>query len=755
MRSRVGFLALVVLAASMMMIASRSVSLMASGRDRAITQGRTLITQKIDESILVTLRGNTRPEANAQNDRGPVADGYQMEHMFLQLRRSPEQEKALERFINGLHDPKSPNFHQWISAEEFGQRFGHSQEDIAKITHWLESHGFTVHTVYPNSVIDFSGSASSVREAFHTAIHDLDVEGKHHIANIGDPQIPAALAPAVVGVVSMHDFKPHSMYRPRAQFTLGAGTQAVVPGDLATIYNLNPLFAHGISGQGQTVVVVEDTNVYSTGDWNIFRKTFGLAKTFPKGSFKQVHPKPGTGGNCGNPGVNGDDAEAILDAEWASAAAPNAAIVLASCADTNANFGGFIALQNLLTNGIPPAIVSISYGLPESVLGAAFNAYINALYQLAVTEGVSVFVASGDQGAAVSDRGQQVAFHGINISGFASTPYNVAVGGTDYEDSYLTNFNNGAYWSSTNGPNYNSALSYIPEIPWNDSCASVLAATFVRGPGEVTYGLGGFCNDSFGQNFLDTTAGTGGPSGCATGAPSTFAVVSGTCAGYAKPSWQSVFGNPSDGVRDVPDVSLFAANGFWGHYYVICYSDPNFGGSPCLGTPDTWAGGGGTSFSSPIMAGIQALVNQHTASRQGNPNSTYYSLANAEYGLTGNAACDSSASGGPSSSCTFYDVTQGDMDLPCYWFEPGNPSSPLYNCYAPDSTSTNNVVGVLSTSNSSYQPAYGTTTGWDFATGIGTVNACNLVENWPLPTAAAAPEAIEPMCGLPVTTPAK
>ena len=184
--------------------------------------------------------------------------------------------------------------------------------------------------------------------------------------------------------------------------------------------------------------------------------------------------------------------------------------------------------------------------------------------------------------------------------------------------------------------------------------------------------------------------------------------------GISKPSWQSgLFGNPDDSVRDIPDVSLFAANGVWNHYYVVCWSHTGYGGIACYGDPSGWPGGGGTSFASPIMAGIQALVNQYTGSRQGNPNPTYYSLAKTEYGSSGDASCNSTLGNGVAGSCIFYDVTEGDMDVPC---------TGTNECYTPSGT-----YGVLSTSNSAYQPAYGTQTGWDFATGIGTVNAYNLV----------------------------
>lgn len=676
------------------------------------TAPRVQITKTINEANLVTLHGNTRPEAKAANDRGRVEDDFAMDHMLLQLQRSPEQEQALQQLIDSLHDRNSPNYQKWLTAVEFGKQFGLAQEDLSAIRNWLESHGFTVNVVYTNGMlIDFSGTAGQVREAFHTEIHRLNVNGVEHIANMNDPQIPEALAPAVAGVVSLHNFMPHPANKPRRNYTYTSGSStlyAVVPADLAKIYNFTPQFSAGITGSGQTVVVIENTNVYSTSDWSTFRSTFGLSG-YTSGSFSQVHP----GSNCTNPGTNGNDGEAILDAEWASAAAPNAAIELASCKDTSTTFGGLIAFQNLVNGSSPPPIYSISYGECEAYNGATANAAYNTAYQQAVTEGLSVYVSSGDEGAASCDADEAYATHGIGVSGFASTQYNVAVGGTDFSDTYSGT--DSTYWNSSNGSYYESAKSYVPEIPWNDSCASVLIAT-VEGY-STTYGSSGFCNSTVGkEDFLTTASGSGGPSGCATGTASTSGVVSGTCKGWAKPSWQSIVGNPSDSVRDLPDVSLFAANGVWSHYYVFCWSDTSEGGTACTGAPSGWSGAGGTSFASPIWAGIQALINQKKGAKQGNPNPRLYALGSSEYGTGGSSSCNSSNGNSVGSTCTFYDVTLGDMDVPC---------TGTHSCYKPSGT-----YGVLSTSTSSYQKAYGTTTGWDFATGIGTVNVNNLVNNF-------------------------
>jgi Pro-kumamolisin, activation domain/Abnormal spindle-like microcephaly-assoc'd, ASPM-SPD-2-Hydin len=691
------------------------------------TSATAQITAPVDDNDLVALAGNVRPEATAANDRGPVADSFPLDHLLLLLRRSPERERELKHLIDELEDPSSPNYHHWLTAREFGSRFGASPHDVETISGWLRAHRFKVNYVYPSAMlIDFSGDAGSVREAFHTEIHSLVVHGKSHFANTSDPRIPVTLAPAIAGVVSLNDFRPHPMYRQRAAYTTSGGSQAVVPADLATIYDFNPLFAAGYTGKGQTIVTVEDTDLYSgTGnnsDWATFRKVLGLSG-YTSGTLTQVNPTPGTGGACSDPGITADDAEAAIDVEWASAAAPDAKIELASCANTATNFGGFIALQNLLSDsGTPPAIVSISYGEAEASLGATTNAYINSLYQQAVAEGVSVFVSSGDEGAAIADINAPYASHGIAVSGYTSTPYNVSVGGTDFGDTYTKTTS--TYWSSTNGTTYGSALSYVPEIPWNNSCAGQIFATYTGYASP--FGANGLCNSILGEFFyLDDTAGSGGPSGCATGAPSTADVVSGSCAGYDKPAWQSIVGNPSDGVRDIPDVSLFAANGLWSHYYVACYSDPNNGGASCSGTPDTWSGLGGTSISSPIMAGIQALINQRTGSRQGNPNPTYYALAAAEYGGSGDSACNSSLGNATNPSCIFYDVTAGDMDVDC---------TGSIDCYLPSGT-----YGGLSSSDAVLQTAFAAGVGWDFGTGIGTVNANNLVMAFGSPVATPTP----------------
>jgi subtilase family serine protease len=689
----------------------------------AVTARQPLINGRIDETQLVTLPGNVRPEATASHDRGPVDDSLPLNHLQLVLVRPAELETALEDYMQAAQTPGSPNYHVWLTAEEIGAKYGPDSRDIEAVRGWLELHGLQVNSVSASGMmVDFSGTAGQIAETFKTEIHSLDVNGERHTANMRNPQIPAALTPVVAGISSLNDFQPHPMVKSvhkatavtptrdatKPDYSEGGNYNLVAPPDLETIYNFNPVYKSGITGKGQTVVVIENTDLYSNQDYATFRTAFGL-DSYKDSTFSVVHP-----GGCPDPGVLvGNDFEATIDAEWAAAAAPDANIVVASCADTIGNFGGFIALQGLVDSHTPPAIVSISYGTCEAELSTAFNHYIDVLYQQAAAEGTSVFVAAGDEGAASCDYGGTAAINGISVSGFASTPYNLAAGGTDFSDLYSGT--SSQYWVTPNTAIFGSAKSYIPEMPWDDSCANGPLFTYLGY--STAYGASGFCNSAFGEEFLDVIGGSGGPSGCAYGAtnpnPGTPA-VSGTCRGYAKPIWQwFLAGVPNDGVRDIPDVSLFAANGLWGHNYLACYSDPAYRGAPCIGHPYTWAGGGGTSFVSPILAGVQALLNQKTGFRQGNPDYAYYALATLEYGFKGNDACDSNNG---TNECIFHDVTFGDNDVNC---------EGTFSCF--DSSGTN---GVLSVSSNQFENAYGTTKGWDFATGIGTLNVDALVNAW-------------------------
>jgi subtilase family serine protease len=704
-----------------------------------------MLTDRIVETQRVTLEGNTPPAVfNADNDRGPVADSLRLEHMLLVLKPPAQSEAALHQLIDDMHNPASPEYHHWLTPQQIGARFGLAHQDLETIQGWLESHGFTVNRVHFNGlVIDFSGSAAQVREALHTDIHHLVMpNGEPHIANIRDPQIPAALAAGIQGIASLHDFFPraHSIHlgpvsydhtsktwKPKFNIKIdGALFHTLAPYDFATIYNLLPLWNQGFTGKGVTIAAVEDSNLLHPKDWQDFRKTFGLDK-FTHGSFKQIYP------GCTNPGQNGDETEAALDVEWSSAAAPDANIELSACADTATTSGLDLAILGLI-DFAPPDIITDSYGLCETITGAAGIALENREAQLATAEGTTFFIAEGDDGAdqCAPIEPTNYATNGINGGDNTASAYAVDVGGTDFMAQYNSDTHGvplSNYWSATNDPQTKaSALSYIPEIPWNDGCTSQLIYSDpVNGGFTSSYGINGFCNSALGQSFVLDVAGGGGPSTCFTGKPSIPGVVSGTCKGNPKPLYQfGVPGVPDDGLRDQPDISLFASNGAWGSFYLECMSDTAQGGAVCTVRNDAVVqGGGGTSFSAPAMAGIQALINQKFG-RQGDANYVYYALAHQQFTQRSPSACDASKTNGtlPAANCVFHDITRGDMDIPCGQ----NSDGKFYDCFG---ASGGTVIGELSNSNSKNAPAYPATPGYDLATGLGSVDATNLFNAWP------------------------
>ncbi|MGB8967991.1 MAG: S53 family peptidase, partial [Candidatus Sulfotelmatobacter sp.] len=519
-------------------------------------QVRDRITSFIDDDQRVTLRGNVHPLAQAQYDAGAVAPDFPMEHMLLTLLPDSTQQDVLNQLVDAQHNPESPYYHQWLTPEQYGERFGVSDADTAQIVSWLQEHGMQVEEVTAGrrSII-FSGTAAQVQTAFHTAIHTYKIGDEVHHANVNDPEIPAALVQVVGGVVSLHDFHSEPMHglvrKPSPDFSSG-GAYYLAPADFATIYDLNPLYQQSITGSGQSVAIVARSNI-NIADARQFRTFFGLPANDP-----QIIV------NGTDPGIwsANEETDADLDVEWPGAVARSATIKFVVSKSTNSSDGVDLSAQYIVNHNLAP-VMSTSFGLCEASLGSSGNSFLNSLWQQAAAEGITVFVSSGDSGAAGCDSASALtATHGRAVNGLCSTPYSVCVGGTEFND--LANPT--LYWSPSNSSGTQaSALSYIPEIFWNAS-----------GP---DYGL--------------------------------WASGGGASAVYAKPSWQAGTGVPADGKRDVPDVALSSA----GHDGYLIYQNGELYVV------------GGTSAASPSFAGVMALVVQNTAARQGNANVVFYSLA--------------------------------------------------------------------------------------------------------------------------------
>src|ERR1700723_1423256 len=672
------------------------------------------IGQAINEKNLVTLQGNTHPMALAQFDRGEAPTSLPMNRMLLVLQHTPEQETAIKQLIADQQNQSSPRFHQWLTPQQYGQTFGPSAQDIKSVTSWLQSHGFDVAKVSPGGhVIEFSGTAGQVQEAFHTAIHHYSVNGEDHWANSSDPQIPAALEPVVKGVKSLHNFnaKPNANYAglfqrnkstgqtkqtsgPNFTFTSGGTTFfALGPADFATIYNVKPLWDAGIDGTGESVAIVQESNI-NIQDIRNFRTIFALPANDPE----IVLDGP-------DPGIDlGVEPEAVIDVTWAGAVAKGAKIKLVVSASTNATEGIALSAQFIADNNIA-SISSMSFGQCELHLGTAGNQFWNAVWEQAAAEGISAFVSAGDGGSAGCDNFDVAteARDGLAVSGDASTPFNIAVGGTDFGGNFFT-AEPGLFWSAPNDPTTQaSALSYIPELPWNDNCANSLFS-FIGGSTDPIVN----CTNPAFAGFRNIVGGSGGRSSCIS---SQGGVSPATCTGgYAKPSWQTGVGVPADGVRDIPDVSLFASNGFLGSFYIICEADLSPTGMCDLNPPfEDFAGFGGTSVSSPAFAGILALVNQKTHARQGNANFVFYKLAAEQNPANCNVNGNAILLTAPAASCIFNDITADTNAVPC---AKGSP-----NC-----GTEGGPIGVLT--------GYTSGVGYDLTTGLGSVNAANLVNNW-------------------------
>ncbi|HKM65559.1 MAG TPA: Ig-like domain repeat protein [Candidatus Acidoferrum sp.] len=603
------------------------------------------------------------------DDVGRVEPQHVLARMVVVLSPSVEKQRALLKFLDDQQNRRSPEYHRWLTPAEFGTRFGVADADAEAVRQWLQKSGFQVAPASQSKLwVEFSGTSQQVENAFHSELHYYEWRGKKFLANATDISIPAQLAAISGGVMSLNNFgkRPPRLLQagPQVQANLTASGQSNVyylaPGDFAAIYNTKGLLSSGIDGTGISIAVTAQSGI-ALPDVQAFRQIFLSAQPNDP-NYIVSGPDPGVVGPV-------DMQEAQLDVEWAGGVAPGATIDLVVAGSTDTTSGVDLAAAYAIDNRIAP-ILTYTYGACEALLTPAQNAFYNALWQQAAAEGITVLVATGDDGVAGCDSATAglPAAHGAAVNGAAATPYNVAVGGTEFADSGNTS----VYWGANNA-NFASAIGYIPEAAWNESCD----------PGQALTAT----NCVFGSGDFSLLAGSGGASTI-----------------YAKPAWQMGTGVPADGMRDVPDVALAAA----ASHDDIAYCNSTTGAACQINGQGQVVGMtlvGGTSVSTPAMAGILALVEQKNGAYQGQINYTLYQLAQTH-------SCDSSSQTNPSAqnSCVFYDITAGNDTVPCAGGTPG--------C----SSQQDGVNGVLAGG------AAGV--GYDLATGLGSVNATNLANFW-------------------------
>jgi subtilase family serine protease len=633
-----------------------------SSRDR--------ISRPVDAAQTALVKGTAHPLARAQFDQGRTDPSQALHGVSLTFRLSPAQQADLDNLLRQQQDPSSPNYHKWLTPEQYAARFGMTQNDLAKVTSWLQSQGLTVDGISRNRTeVSFSGTVGQIEYALKTEIHNYSINGERHFANATDVALPAAFASEVLGVRNLNDFRPKPRFRKASpRFTSSiSGNHFIIPGDFATIYDLNPLYTLGLDGAGQTIAVVGQTAISLT-DIDGFRSAAGLSKYDPT---LFLVPNTGTSQTFAS-----DLGEADLDVEWSGGVAKNAAIIYVYVGNSSTK-SVFDALQYAIINDVAP-VISISYGNCEANLPSGFPLTMQQWAQQANAQGQTISAPAGDEGAADCESVSATsAIHGLAVDAPASIPEVTGVGGTEFTgDASQCPIDpntgkhtcpvtpacpNGSapadppYWAAT--CNLNSGTTALPttflETAWNDTAQSLALTP-----------PGGFAASGGGASTIFTT----------------------------KPIWQTGPGVPSDGKRDVPDISLNASN--FHDPYLICS-----GGSCTNGFRDSsnnLTPVGGTSVGAPSFAGILAIINQATQSSkgQGNANPNLYSLA-------------------VSTPSAFHDVPTGsNNNVPCTKGSTGCPNG--------------GTIG------------FSTGPNYDQVTGLGSIDAFNLVHAWPGFTSAQA-----------------
>jgi subtilase family serine protease len=279
------------------------------------------ITRRIDNLQRVRLHGHVLPKARAENDRGRVSPSLNLELITLTLTQTAQQKADLDQLLADQQTAGSPNYHHWLTPEEYAGRFGVSADDMNQISGWMQSQGLTIASVARGrGWISVNGTAAQVEAAFQIELHQYAVAGETHFANASDPSLPAAFSGMVQSIRGLNDFRmKHAKRTP--QFTSQTtGNHYLAPLDFATIYDILPVYKAGFDGTGQKLVIAGQIGM-NLPDIQHFRSSYGLPANDPQAKLVPGSKDPG------NNDKNGDLGEADLDIEWSGAVARNATVI--------------------------------------------------------------------------------------------------------------------------------------------------------------------------------------------------------------------------------------------------------------------------------------------------------------------------------------------------------------------------------------------------------------------------------------------
>jgi len=666
------------------MVLAMTASLVSQTASQA-TQRPDRITAAAAAGGMTTIAGTVHPLTKRTTDVGAMNSQMQLESLTLNTNLSAAQQKDLDALLAAQQDPKSPQFRQWLTQEEYGARFGLTDGDLKAVTDWLTGQGFTVGSVSKSrNAIHFSGKVWQVESAFHTQMHVYQKDGETHFANATEIRVPAGIGSVILNVRGLNNFRP----KPHLQKRLVPGYTAnttngvanfLIPADWAKIYDVTPIYSQtcgsvACDGTGMHVGVVGQTYA-PLADMTNFRSAAGM--TAPQVTYVCIDPNTAhcTGTFATAPVTAGDEDEADLDIQWSGGIAKNATVdfVYAPYSDACTNsactssvldtvtgnyYDVFDAMQHAIqdytvaaTGKVLP-VISMSYGdCEESFVGqATYVTWVTSMGTQANAQGQTLVVSSGDSGAFECESANNYpAQDGVSVSVPADSPYYTGVGGTTLSGDESVP---ATYWNETPTTG-ESALGYIPESVWNDTSAS---------------------------NGLSASGG---------GVSLYYSQPTVAAVGWQQPTPANYAGTSG---RFVPDVAFAASPDHDGYLTCSAGNTSTTTGTDCsngfLSTKNYWDIIGGTSAGTPSFAGMLTLMVQKygvNGKGLGNINPTLYALA-------ANAA---------NYAAVFHDTTNGNNIVPC-------------SVIAADTGCTTGTYG------------WDAQVGYDLATGLGSIDGYQL-----------------------------
>ncbi|MGA7155948.1 MAG: protease pro-enzyme activation domain-containing protein [Acidobacteriaceae bacterium] len=633
------------------------------------------ITASVDNSVRATLAGSHPPRAIPADDIGALPSTTPLNGISVIFSRSASQQAALDALVAAQQNPASPLYHQWITPDQYAAQFGAAASDIAAVKTWLEQQGFTVDFVSrSNNRIVFSGNAGQVANAFGTPLHyylapSTAVQpAATHFAPSADISIPAALAPSVLAIGNLSSFHPRPHILQHRPASQPRFTSSQTGNHYLTPGDLATIY--NITPAYDSGYVGSNQNIAVVGQSEVNMSDITNFQTAVGIAAKAPIAVLEPGSGTAEVYADGDEAESDLDLEYSSTIAKGAQVYFIYTGNST-NYGVFNALEyaidTYMVNSKVIPVISTSYGECEPALGQSDYTTYNNYLEQAASQGQTVVAAAGDDG---------------------STDCYGETGATDTEALAV---------------DFPASSQYVTGMGGTEFPSSDIAA------GKNTYFDAESTSDiiSSAKSYIPETVWNDDVTATADSCPGTKAdpctPISSGGGGVsiytAQPTWQAgtiggVAISTSGGKRMVPDIALVASP--YNAPLAFCTSDTTFWQSgqkaSCNdGLRDSSSGdltvGGGTSFDAPTFSGLVAILNQYRNSAgQGVINSTLYSIATTS-----------------AYASAFHDITSG-----------GN------QC---DSGSTY--------CSSAGESEYAATTGYDEASGLGSLNFANLLAVWP------------------------